>query len=407
MPVQPDMGPLTAAQLGRNICLFRRRRGISQKDLAARVNICIPPMNNIEKGRNYPSSPVIFRIAKVLGITVEDLFAGDTAKYISCLAETPSAYAVRSEEPVEYVTGDTEKDWHPRRMRVLRANVVRLGPSEEAIGEPAEESLGEVADSFLALEDFCCVQKKARIPLRLAPPTTENGLERMAGRVRSFLDVGEAVIFDYLELLENAGLRVVFMSMPDKMQSLACYDKTSDNVFLFIQAKLNVERQLFRLVYELGRIYLYASGAKSLVSSGAKSVDGRLDAEHAARRFAAFFLMPSEAVHATVRQLGIGVNGWTWELLLRIKHRFGVSAESFLYRLGELELIAKEPAESFKARITEHYAATKFGEPDGTRRILSPNGRLGDLLLLALTMEEHAGEVKAIQKILKRHGIVG
>ena len=407
MPVQPDMGPLTAAQLGKNICLFRRRRGLSQKDLAARVNICIPPMNNIEKGRNYPSSPVIFRIAKVLGITVEDLFAEDTAQYVNRLAETPSTNEVRSENLSESMTDDTEKAWHPRQMRILRADVIRLGPSEKAIDESAEESLGEVADAFLALEDFCGVQKKARIPLRLAPPTTENGLERMAGRVRSFLDVGEAVIFDYLELLENAGLRVVFMPLPDDIQSLACYDRTSENVFLFVGAKMNVERQLFRMVYELGRIYLYASGAKSLVSNGAKSVDGRLDAKHAALRFAAFFLMPAEAVHATVRQLGIGVNGWTWELLLRIKHRFGVSAESFLYRLGELDLIAKEPTESFKARITEHYKATDYGEPDGTRRILSPNGRLGDLLLIAMAMKEHAMELKAIQKLFKHHGIVG
>ena len=241
MPVQPDMGPLTAVQLGKNISLFRRRRGMSQKDLAARVNICIPPMNKIEKGRNYPSSPIIFRIAKVLGVAVEDLFAEDTAQYVNRLSATPPASAACAEASPEYVTGDTEKDWHLRRMRVLRADVVRLGPSE--------------------------------------------------------------------------------------------------------------------------------------------------------------------AVHATVRQLGIGPNGWTWDLLLRIKHRFGVSAEAFLYRLGELDLIAKEPAESFKARITEHYKATDYGEPDGTRRILTPNGRLGDLLLLAMPMKEHAVEVKAIQKLFKHNGI--
>ena len=405
MPVQPDTGQITAVQLGRNICLFRRRRGISQKDLAARVNICVPPMNNIEKGRNFPSSPVIFRIAKVLGVAIEDLFAVDTSQYVNRLAEARAPYAVRSEEQAEYIVSCRDQAWHPRRMLTLRAYVVRLGPTEEPLGAPAEETIGEVADAFLALEDFCAAQKKARIPLRLSPPATENGLERMAGRVRGFLDVGEAVIFDYLELLENAGLRVVFMRLPGDMESLACHDKTSDNVFLLVRSGMNVERQLFRLAYELGRVYLYLSGFKSLVSGGAKSVDGRLDAEHSARRFAAFFLMPAEAVHATVHQLGIGVKGWTWDLLLRIKHRFGVSAESFLYRLGELDLIAGASAESFKARIAEHYKATNFGEPDGSRRILTPNGRLGDLLLLAASMDEHSSEVKSIQKLFKHHGI--
>ena len=104
-------------------------------------------------------------------------------------------------------------------------------------------------------------------------------------------------------------------------------------------------------------------------------------------------------------QLGIGVNGWTWDLLLRIKHRFGVSAESFLYRLGELDLIAAEAAASFTARLEEHYKATNFGEPDGSRRSLTPNGKLGDLLLRAASMEEHSDEVKSFKKLFKRHGI--
>jgi len=42
--------------------------------------------------------------------------------------------------------------------------------------------------------------------------------------------------------------------------------------------------------------------------------------------FAATFLMPSGAVTDTVEQLGIRQKQWPYELLLRIKHRFGVSA---------------------------------------------------------------------------------
>jgi len=94
---------------------------------------------------------------------------------------------------------------------------------------------------------------------------------------------------------------------------------------------MNVERQLFRLAYELGRIYFHTSGGKGAKKTGC----GRMKAEHAARRFAALFLMPEDAVCTTVHQLGIQQDQWTWELLLRIKHRFGVSAESLLYRLGD------------------------------------------------------------------------
>ena len=52
-------------------------------------------------------------------------------------------------------------------------------------------------------------------------------------------------------------------------------------------------------------------------------------AHRAARRFAATFLVPTKAVSDTVEQLGIQRKRWSYELLLRIKHRFGVSAEAF------------------------------------------------------------------------------
>jgi len=92
---------------------------------------------------------------------------------------------------------------------------------------------------------------------------------------------------------------------------------------------------------------------------------------------------------------------WSWELLLRLKHRFGVSAETFLYRLDELDLIAPNRLNEIKARIKAHYAATHNAEPDGSRRILSPNGRLGDLLLISAARRECA----ALRRTLARHGV--
>jgi Zn-dependent peptidase ImmA (M78 family) len=118
--------------------------------------------------------------------------------------------------------------------------------------------------------------------------------------------------------------------------------------------------------------------------------------------------MPAEAVHATVRQVGVRYDGWTWEMLLRLKHRFGVSAETFLYRLGELDLIAPTQLAACKKRILTHYAATHHAEPDGSLRLLAQNGRLGDLLLESQT---RAGgdqeEVRSVMALLKRRKVLG
>ena len=125
----------------------------------------------------------------------------------------------------------------------------------------------------------------------------------------------------------------------------------------------------------------------------------------AAGRFAATFLMPEAAVRATVSQLGIAADGWSWELLLRIKHRFGISAQSFLYRLHELDLIESRLKDRLDARIKEFYESTGFKEPDSTRRCLTPNGRFFDLFITAQNLKKSKQELIQIHDIEKRYKI--
>jgi hypothetical protein len=129
-------------------------------------------------------------------------------------------------------------------------------------------------------------------------------------------------------------------------------------------------------------------------------------AHRAARRFAATFLMPSDAVINTVRQLGIRQKQWSYNLLLRIKHRFGVSTEAFLYRLDELALIDPSLIEPLKAKIDKHYGKTDFGEPDFSRRLLTPNGRLWDLVLTGKESDKGRKEAIAIERVLKKWRVV-
>ena len=133
--------------------------------------------------------------------------------------------------------------------------------------------------------------------------------------------------------------------------------------------------------------------------------DRPINPERAAKRFAATLLMPETAIRTTVSQLGITEQGWSWKLLLRIKHRFGVSTESFLYRLKELDLITNKLADSLKTRIEAFYKATNYQEPDSTRRCLTPNGRFFDLLLTAQNIKEAKGELFEIEEIEKKYKI--
>ncbi|MBM4164584.1 MAG: helix-turn-helix domain-containing protein [Lentisphaerae bacterium] len=403
---------LSAAGIGASIRNIRCQRRMTQLDLAGRIGMSAPAFNNIERGRSVPSTPVLCRIASALDVSVDAVLgrAGSEARRAdgvitpAILREATVGYGVRSE--------DTPRDHVSVRRPNLAGSseapegLIHLLPGDKPYARETLHTLEDLVHAYLIAEDLCEAARRAAIPLRLAMPRTEYGIAELAMRVRALFGIGPAVIFDYLELFENAGLRVVFAPLPDGVESAACYDERWENAFLFVSTadRPSTERQLFRLVRELGRIYCYTGQVREIAGR-----DKPLDAAHVAAKFTAFFLMPAEAVHATVRQVGITPDGWTWEMLLRLKHRFGVSAETFLYRLDELDLILPKPLADFKARIRAGYAATGNAEPGGTCRVLFPNGRLGDLLLAAASQAarraDFADDLALVRTLLRRRSV--
>jgi Zn-dependent peptidase ImmA (M78 family) len=246
-------------------------------------------------------------------------------------------------------------------------------------------------NDYLALEDLCGACKRAAIPLQVPFTLDAAGAAQLAYTVRTHCGIGSAVVFDYIELLENHGLRILFVDLPEAVESLSFHDAVNANAFLVLGDGYNPEKQLFRMAVELANVYLFTANRCSPVAETPTT-------RRFAKTFASLFLMPLEAVRATVMQLGVGPKEWTYELLLRIKHRFGVSAEAFAHRLEEVGALDPGLRQEFKARIQAHYEATGFGEPDSSRRILSRNGRLGDLLLCARRNATATDELAAIAK---------
>ncbi len=60
--------------LGKNIKIFRARRGLSQADLSEKAGISIPFLSNIERGIKYPQPDMLAKIANSLGVAVNELF---------------------------------------------------------------------------------------------------------------------------------------------------------------------------------------------------------------------------------------------------------------------------------------------------------------------------------------------
>lgn len=380
--------------VGRNIRAIRRRRHLTQAELARKLGMRPGPVNCIEKGRNLPSAPVLHKLSQILEVAIDTFFQPSVGP--ATLSESGSTYLAYHQD-----------------SRKLGPCALLARTSEESEGMPEElcSLVTALADAFLTLEDLCGAMKCAELPLGIPFARTEAGIRHLCERVRRILGISDAVIFDYLELLENAGLRVIFTPLPEDIDSMSCHDTDNGNAFVFIDhASSTSERLLFRLCYELGRLYVHAPERYNTMIPGYIGNDLRgkpFTEDRAARRFAGLFLMPEAALTTSVRQLGIRVDEWTMELLCRIKHRYGVSAEAMLYRLKELKLITETASEELKADIYLHYSQTRNSEPDASLRMLTPNGRLGDLLLMAARRASTREEAEHIHDVLKELDLPG
>ncbi len=54
--------------------VLRAERDWTQADLAARLDVSRQTVNAIEKGKYDPSLPLAFRIARLFGLPIEDIF---------------------------------------------------------------------------------------------------------------------------------------------------------------------------------------------------------------------------------------------------------------------------------------------------------------------------------------------
>ena len=57
--------------------VLRAERNWSQQDLAERIEVSRQSVNAIETGKYDPSLPLAFKIARIFGLTIEQIFSED------------------------------------------------------------------------------------------------------------------------------------------------------------------------------------------------------------------------------------------------------------------------------------------------------------------------------------------
>lgn len=306
--------------LGERIKSARMAKRLKQFELAKRAEIAPAQLCQIENGRVNPSFNMVERIVEALDSTIPELIYGEKRKP----AKSGGANAADVEE-------SSVKDSGCIPIRSHEPDAAKVVKALKAGADVSSPSVASVCT---------LVWNKAHIKFEGAGAT-------LAEELRTDLGLGTAPVGDLASALRYRGVVITEAKLPKATLSVALWDKSRKAPVIVLNHSTTAERRLYRLVYELGSVALYASlGVR---------IDESLDQHRFLTDFTAAFLMPGVTIRTCVAATGIGPTDWTFEKVLPLKSYFGVSAESFILRLEELGLIAPKLRLALRDKLRAYY----------------------------------------------------
>ena len=193
----------------------------------------------------------------------------------------------------------------------------------------AEAILIDNLERYLAVEEILDVRSSTEWVEghRYDSVASESEIDEQADALRNLWNLGMDPIPSLCELLEEKGIKVVEVDLPERINGLACHvmrDGKRVAEAVVVSSRINVERKRFTLAHELAHRIIRSTGNPAV------------NLETAMNRFAGAFLMPARHV---ITEVGGKRNRLTYYEIVRLKHAYGVSAAALLVRLGQLEIL--------------------------------------------------------------------
>lgn len=336
----------------------RKAKGFTQLMLARKIGMSPVQLCKIEKGHSSPTLDTAERIAEALDVSIAELLS------ISSVNET--------DIPIIDLDNAAMSRFYP----------VRFGDRESIHDAAIIQEIFKSENRQCAFENALKISHATLLPFVHSFKIEPFGAKTVARYVRAACAVGAASFADLVELLEFRNVRFHIMNLPGDIQSRSFFDSENHSLSIVLSKDNTPERSIYRIAYELA--WMVISG-----SMGFKPVREGAQRHRFAREFAAEFLMPEESVRFAVSQLGVGPNDWTFDMIVWLKSKFNVSAESFALRLEALKLISERLRQNIREELRAYYKAhPKAMEPEP--RMISLKIGIRERLLKTLTWKKAA-----------------
>lgn len=330
--------------IGSRIQQARQMLGFSLRDLAAKADISAMAISKYERDEMTPSSEVLLRLGKVLGVRTEYFFRRQAV----ALTEIQ----------------DRRHQDLPRRDRVRVLADVR-----------------DQLERWLELEQFVPTpwSKPFELPEKLPARIKDGvGLELVAELLRDAWGLGRSPIARLEDTLESRGIKVVGTPHLRDHGFHALSARAEGKPVIIIGKHWPADRQRFALAHELGHLVLAQRLAK------------QLGEESACDRFAAAILIPEERVRAA---LGERRSRLEPKELALLKEEWGLGMSVLALRARDLKILPQ-------ARLTRLWALFKdegWQVKEPGERYQTEQTRLFDQLVYRALAEDLIGESKAAE----------
>jgi len=283
--------------IGGRIKALRLACQLPQRELAGRVGVSATAISKYERNMDVPGSRVLIKLAEVLDAPVEAFFRGTPLKLgrpqFRCKEEISEAERTRLSASVS--------DWLERYLELEL-----LAGAELAFRHPAG------------------------FPYRVTVP---EAADEAAKALRDTWNLGRDAIKDLTGLLESKGVKI----SADMGEADAVTFRVNDSVpVIVVNRDKPGDRQRFSLAHDLGHLVMQVEG---------------LNEEKMASRFAAAFLVPTEALWDELgrsrERLDIGE-------LFELKFEYGVSMQVLLHRAHDMGIVTSAYHKQEYERFREH-----------------------------------------------------
>lgn len=283
---------------GDRLKLARKKAGLSLDALVRAIDGAVSKqaISKYERNLMMPDSGVLMALSKALDVSLEYLFSDQVAG----LAGVDFRKTVRT----------SAKD----RARV-------------------EASVIDHMERYLAVEEILELESAEWMPpsLESGPVRKIEDAEELADELREAWELGEDPIPDMTILLEEYGIKVLMLDLPNSVSGMTCFavrgEGHSPLPIIVVNKTHNLERRRFTLAHEL---------AHRIIDLDVQLSDA--DEEKAAQRFAGAFLMQSEHLR---REVGKHRDKFGYKEIVYLKRMYRVSAAALVMRLQQIGIIAK------------------------------------------------------------------